>query len=428
MTDQCSCRGSTSTRPKPVLLLRPIYQVLNPDGLEVTLDKRVLSIYGRVDEEAPEGYSMVYREYEVGHFPEDAIVGEEGASHPAGAHVGRPDSGTWYVDPLDGTVNFSHGLPLFSVSIGLQLPGGPALGVVHAPAVGWTFVGAPGHGATRNGRPIAPSATAALDRALLVTGFPTARTARAANTPAFLAYNQVAEGLRRLGSAALDLCFVACGWLDGTWQRNLSPWDTVGGAAVLLGAGGTLTGPRRRGLRPAGRRRRGQQRPHPRRDAGRAHCPSILISFLEAAAGAALPDLAHAAGEPVLLVRGGVLVGAHPAQVQRLERPGGGGEHLVHPHHLPGLVAVAGHGVHAVVARVLLVGHRPLLALLQLRLVDAQLVRAPTTPAASAWAPAPPCAGRIRLLLVAGDHACPARCCQLTVSSASVPPLRVTIR
>ena len=175
-------------------------------------------------------------------FPEDAIVGEEGAAHPAAPRSDGTDSGTWYVDPLDGTVNFSHGLPLFSVSIGLQLSGVPALGVVHAPAVGWTFVGAPGHGATRNGRPIAPSATAALDRALLVTGFPTARTARAANTPAFLAYNQVAEGLRRLGSAALDLCFVACGWLDGTWQRHLSPWDTVGGAAVLLGAGGTLTG------------------------------------------------------------------------------------------------------------------------------------------------------------------------------------------
>jgi myo-inositol-1(or 4)-monophosphatase len=174
-------------------------------------------------------------------FPEDAIVGEEGAAHPA-APGSSADAGTWYVDPLDGTVNFSHGLPLFAVSIGLQAAGVPALGVVHAPAVGWTFVGGPGLGATRNGAAITPSVTAALDRALLVTGFPTARTARAANTPAFLAYNQVAEGLRRLGSAALDLCFVACGWLDGTWQRNLSPWDTVGGAAVLLGAGGTLTG------------------------------------------------------------------------------------------------------------------------------------------------------------------------------------------
>lgn len=175
-------------------------------------------------------------------FPEDAIVGEEGGKRAAGGGRSGGDAGTWYVDPLDGTVNFSHGLPLFSVSLGLQLPRGPALGVVHAPAIGWTFVGAPGHGATRDGRDIRPSAAPTLDRALLVTGFPTARTARAINTPAFLAYNRVAEGLRRLGSAALDLCFVACGWLDGTWQQNLSPWDTVGGAAILLAAGGTLTG------------------------------------------------------------------------------------------------------------------------------------------------------------------------------------------
>ena len=169
-------------------------------------------------------------------FPQDGIVGEEGATRAPSA-----GAGTWYVDPLDGTVNFAHGLPLFSVSIGLQSAGGPEVGVVHAPAMGWTFVGAPGFGARRDGRPIRPSAVDALDRALLVTGFPTARPARLGNTPAFLAYNQVAEGVRRLGSAALDLCFVACGWLDGTWQRALQPWDMVGGAAILLGAGGTLT-------------------------------------------------------------------------------------------------------------------------------------------------------------------------------------------
>ena len=170
-------------------------------------------------------------------FPQVGVVGEEGAAIP-----GQPGAGTFYVDPLDGTVNFAHGLPLFAVSIGLHRAGQPVLGVVHAPAVSWTFSGAPGFGAFRNGRPIRPSATATLDRGLLVTGFPTAIAARAANTPSFLAFNQAAEGLRRLGSAALDLCFVACGWLDGTWQRKLHPWDTEGGAAILLGAGGTLTG------------------------------------------------------------------------------------------------------------------------------------------------------------------------------------------
>jgi myo-inositol-1(or 4)-monophosphatase len=171
-------------------------------------------------------------------FPEDAIVGEEGGAR---APVGGNPAGTWYVDPVDGTVNFAHGLPLFAVSIGLHHAGAPVVGVVHAPAVNWTFTGVPGRGAHRNGRAITPSLVGTLEQALLVTGFPTARPARAANTPAFLAYNQVAEGVRRLGSAALDLCFVACGWLDGTWQRALYPWDTVGGAAVVLAAGGKLT-------------------------------------------------------------------------------------------------------------------------------------------------------------------------------------------
>jgi myo-inositol-1(or 4)-monophosphatase len=174
-------------------------------------------------------------------FPEDAIVGEEGAAVAARESRHDGSDSVWYVDPLDGTVNFAHGLPLFGVSIGLHRAGRPIVGVVYAPALGFTFTGGPGLGSFRNGRPIRPSRLDRLDRALLVTGFPTARPARANNQPAFLAFNAVAEGVRRLGSAALDLCFVACGWLDGTWQRSVHPWDTVGGAAIVLGAGGTIT-------------------------------------------------------------------------------------------------------------------------------------------------------------------------------------------
>jgi myo-inositol-1(or 4)-monophosphatase len=168
-------------------------------------------------------------------FPRAGIVGEEGAAH---ADQGE---GTFYVDPLDGTVNFAHGLPLFAVSIGLWRGGLPVLGVVHAPALDWTFTGGPGLGAFRNGRPIAPSLHARLDESLLVTGFPTALASRPGNTPSFVAFNSVAQGIRRLGSAALDLAFVACGWLDGTWQRKLYPWDTVGAAAILLAAGARIT-------------------------------------------------------------------------------------------------------------------------------------------------------------------------------------------
>ena len=170
-------------------------------------------------------------------FPGDGLVGEEGARRPAGAG-GR----TWYVDPLDGTVNFAHGFPMFAVSIGAHQDGQPVAGVVHAPAVGWMFSGATGCPATRDGRPLRPSAAARLDRALLVTGFASARPARAENTPAFLAFNNAAEGIRRIGSAALDLCFVAAGWLDGSWGRSLGPWDMAGGAAVLAAAGGRVSG------------------------------------------------------------------------------------------------------------------------------------------------------------------------------------------
>jgi myo-inositol-1(or 4)-monophosphatase len=174
-------------------------------------------------------------------FPDDGIVGEEGARRSPVGPTGAPPKRVWYVDPLDGTVNFAHGFPMFAVSIGAHVDGQPVAGVVHAPAVGWTFIGGTGVTAARDGKAIRPSAAARLDRSLVVTGFPSPRTARLENTPSFLAFNQNAEGVRRIGSAALDLCFVACGWLDGSWSRALSPWDMAGGAAVVVAAGGKLT-------------------------------------------------------------------------------------------------------------------------------------------------------------------------------------------
>jgi myo-inositol-1(or 4)-monophosphatase len=164
-------------------------------------------------------------------FPGDAVVGEEGT-----ATSGTGDR-VWYVDPLDGTVNFAHGLPLFAVSLGLAVAGQPVLGVVHAPALGFTFTGAPGLGAFRDGAPISPSPIDRLERSLLVTGFPTALAAREENMPAWDAFMRSCQGLRRMGSAALDLCFVACGWLEGTWQRAVQPWDVVGAAAICTAAG-----------------------------------------------------------------------------------------------------------------------------------------------------------------------------------------------
>jgi myo-inositol-1(or 4)-monophosphatase len=172
-------------------------------------------------------------------FPEDRIVAEEGTS--AGGDGGGSQR-VWYVDPLDGTTNFAHGLPLFSVSLGMCERGRPVLGVVEAPALGWSFSGTTtGGGSTFNGKPIAPSRIDRLARALLVTGFPYERNPVQTNLPEWSALTAAAQGTRRLGSAALDLCFVACGWLDGYWERALHAWDLVGGAAIVLGAGGQVS-------------------------------------------------------------------------------------------------------------------------------------------------------------------------------------------
>jgi myo-inositol-1(or 4)-monophosphatase len=172
-------------------------------------------------------------------FPDDRIVAEEGTNR-----AGEPGGSmrVWYVDPLDGTTNFAHGMPIFSVSIGLCINGRPVLGVVEAPALGWSFSGTiTGSGSSLNGKAITPSRIDRLASALLVTGFPYQRNPVQSNLPEFSALTAAAQGTRRLGSAALDLCFVACGWLDGYWERALHPWDLVAGAAIVLGAGGQAT-------------------------------------------------------------------------------------------------------------------------------------------------------------------------------------------
>jgi myo-inositol-1(or 4)-monophosphatase len=170
-------------------------------------------------------------------FPEDRVVAEEGTT----AGAARPGARIWYVDPLDGTTNFAHGFPLFSVALGLWQDGRAVAGVVEAPAVGWSFAGTVTGGSTWNGRPIAPSKTERLGGALLVTGFPYERNPVQNNLAEWEAFTAAAQGTRRLGSAALDLCFVACGWLDGYWERALHPWDLVAGAAIVEGAGGRAT-------------------------------------------------------------------------------------------------------------------------------------------------------------------------------------------
>ncbi|MEY3012812.1 MAG: Inositol-monophosphatase [Pseudomonadota bacterium] len=180
-------------------------------------------------------------------FPDDALLGEEQDGKDAIARIAAaqradPARLCWVVDPLDGTTNFAHGHLQFGVSIGLLRGTEPVLGVVFAPARREIFVGGEGLRATCNGEGIGVSGIGALEQALLGTGFPYDRRD---HLPALLARVgealRCSQGVRRAGSAALDLCELAAGRLDGFWEERLAPWDLTAGCAILDAAGGRRT-------------------------------------------------------------------------------------------------------------------------------------------------------------------------------------------
>jgi myo-inositol-1(or 4)-monophosphatase len=169
-------------------------------------------------------------------FPTHGIIGEEGVNELAGARF------EWHIDPIDGTHNFSHGVPWFCTSIGLVEAGVPLLGAVFDPINNRMFAAAQGHGATLNGGAIRVSPVAKLERSLLGTGFPTDRSdAHDNNFGHFLAFMQHCQDARRLGAAALDLCAVGSGWLDGYWQPQLHSYDVAAGIVIVREAGGIVT-------------------------------------------------------------------------------------------------------------------------------------------------------------------------------------------
>ena len=148
----------------------------------------------------------------------------------------------WIIDPLDGTTNFAHQLGIFSVSIAFALRGDIVIGIVLNPITGELFTSTIDEGAALNGRPITVSNSKTVSESLLVTGFP--YNLKKFLDPLITRFTNClksAQGVRRLGSAALDLCYVACGRFDGFWEQNLNPWDTAAGMLIASEAGGMVT-------------------------------------------------------------------------------------------------------------------------------------------------------------------------------------------
>lgn len=169
-------------------------------------------------------------------FPGDRILTEESGD------LRGDGGGLWYIDPLDGTVNYAHRLPIFCVSIAYQISGAVQLGVVYDPMRDECFSAQKGQGAWLNGAPIHPSGRNDLAQSLLVTGFPyDIRSNPDNNLEEYARFCLLTQGVRRLGSAALDLCYVAAGRLDGYWEIRLSPWDVAAGALIAQEAGAVVS-------------------------------------------------------------------------------------------------------------------------------------------------------------------------------------------
>jgi myo-inositol-1(or 4)-monophosphatase len=203
-------------------------------GRGVRIDKK-----GAIDlvTEVDVAIERLFRGLIAERFPDHAILAEElGGSEPL------PAQPCWVFDPIDGTTNFAHGLPIFCASLALEIDGVPEVAAVYDPTRKELFTAERGEGAFLNGLPIRVSRAADLVDAMLVTGFPYDVHARVDEIVGlFAAFVAKARAVRRLGSAAIDLCYVAAGRMDGFWESDLKPWDIAAGALIVSEAGGRMS-------------------------------------------------------------------------------------------------------------------------------------------------------------------------------------------
>ena len=232
------------TAPDPVFLATAAEIVLRAGDIQMSrresgfhIDKKgTIDLVTEVDLECEHMCRAVVAE----RFPGHDVLAEElssGPTEPASARY------RWVFDPLDGTTNYAHGLPVFCSSLALELDGEAQVGAIYDPTRRELFTAERGVGAFLNGAPLRVSGASSLLNSLLVTGFPyDVHQELRSLVDLFAAFLGRARGVRRLGSAALDLCYVASGRFDGFWEQRLKPWDVAAGALILREAGGRVTG------------------------------------------------------------------------------------------------------------------------------------------------------------------------------------------